>query len=39
MVTVAIWLMFAFGLGLAMRLLGLPPLVGYLFAGFALYNS
>lgn len=36
MVTVAVWLMFAFGLGLAMRVLGLPPLVGYLFAGFVL---
>lgn len=36
MVTVAIWLMFAFAMGLFMRLLGLPPLVGYLVAGFAL---
>lgn len=36
MVTVLIWLCFAFGLGLAMRMLGLPPLVGYLAAGFSL---
>jgi predicted Kef-type K+ transport protein len=36
MITVAIWLMFAFSLGLFMRLIGLPPLVGYLAAGFAL---
>jgi len=36
MVTIIIWLCFAFGLGLTMRLIGLPPLVGYLAAGFAL---
>ena len=36
MVTVTIWLSFAFALGLAVRLLGLPPLVGYLAAGFLL---
>ena len=36
MLTVSIWLMFAFGLGLIMRLAGLPPLVGYLAAGFGL---
>ena len=36
MITAAIWLSFAFGLGLLMRLVGLPPLVGYLAAGFAL---
>lgn len=36
MMTAAIWLMFAFGLGLVMRSLGLPPLVGYLAAGFVL---
>ena len=36
MITAAIWLSFAFGLGLLMRLLGLPPLVGYLAAGFLL---
>jgi predicted Kef-type K+ transport protein len=36
MVTAAIWLSFAFGLGLIMRLIGLPPLVGYLLAGFIL---
>ncbi|MDH5602217.1 MAG: cation:proton antiporter [Gammaproteobacteria bacterium] len=36
MVTVAIWLSFAFALGLAVRLIGLPPLVGYLAAGFLL---
>ena len=36
MITAAIWLSFAFGLGLVMRLVGLPPLVGYLAAGFIL---
>lgn len=36
MVTLSVWLMFAFSLGLIMRLIGLPPLVGYLAAGFAL---
>jgi predicted Kef-type K+ transport protein len=37
MLTIAIWLVFAFGLGLFMRLIGLPPLVGYLAAGFGLH--
>lgn len=32
----ATWIAFAFGLGLAARQLGLPPLIGYLGAGFAL---
>jgi len=36
MATVAVWLVFAFALGLIMRLAGLPPLVGYLLAGFIL---
>ena len=36
MITAIIWLCFAFGLGLFMRLIGLPPLVGYLAAGFIL---
>lgn len=36
MVTVTIWLSFAFALGLAVRLIGFPPLVGYLAAGFLL---
>jgi predicted Kef-type K+ transport protein len=36
MVTASTWLGFAFTLGLLMRLLGLPPLVGYLTAGFLL---
>ena len=36
MMTVSILLVFAFSLGLLMRLVGLPPLVGYLVAGFAL---
>ena len=36
MFTAAIWLSFAFGLGLLVRLVGLPPLVGYLAAGFIL---
>jgi len=34
--TATIWLSFAFVLGLLMRLAGLPPLVGYLAAGFIL---
>ncbi len=32
----AIWISFAFGLGLLMKAVGLPPLVGYLAAGFVL---
>lgn len=36
MLTVTIWLSFAFALGLSVRLIGLPPLVGYLAAGFLL---
>ena len=36
MITAAIWLALAFTLGLVVRHLGLPPLVGYLAAGFAL---
>ena len=32
----AAWIAFAFGMGLAARIVGLPPLVGYLGAGFAL---
>jgi len=36
MLTATIWLCIAFGLGLSMRIVGLPPLVGYLAAGFAL---
>ncbi|WP_339905479.1 cation:proton antiporter family protein [Pseudomonas guineae] len=32
----AAWIAFAFGMGLAARVVGLPPLVGYLAAGFAL---
>ena len=32
----AIWITFAFGLGLLVKLVGLPPLVGYLAAGFVL---
>ncbi|HEY5602958.1 MAG TPA: cation:proton antiporter family protein [Gammaproteobacteria bacterium] len=36
MVTAAIWLSFAFMLGFFARLIGLPPLVGYLAAGFLL---
>ncbi len=31
-----IWILFAFVCGLGMKLLGLPPLIGYLLAGFAL---
>ena len=33
----AIWILFAFTLGLAVRQIGLPPLIGYLVAGFCLY--
>jgi predicted Kef-type K+ transport protein len=36
MLTVSLWLGMAYALGLFMRLLGLPPLVGYLAAGFLL---
>ena len=36
MIIATTWLSFAFGLGLIMRLIGLPPLVGYLAAGFLL---
>lgn len=32
----AIWISFAFGLGLLTKAIGLPPLVGYLSAGFVL---
>ena len=32
----AVWIAFAFTLGLIMRQVGLPPLIGYLAAGFAL---
>ncbi len=32
-----IWILFAFVCGLAFKLVSLPPLVGYLFAGFALH--
>ena len=43
MITVATWLSFAFIFGLLMRFIGLPPLIGYLAAGFVLsiygYNS
>lgn len=36
MITVSIWLSFAFTLGLGARALGLPPLVGFLVSGFVL---
>ncbi|MEC7376738.1 MAG: cation:proton antiporter, partial [Pseudomonadota bacterium] len=32
----AIWITFAFVLGLLVKMVGLPPLVGYLAAGFVL---
>ena len=32
----AVWIAFAFGLGLLLKQVGLPPLIGYLGAGFAL---
>ena len=36
MVTVSLWIVLAFALGLIARHVGLPPLVGYLVAGFGL---
>ena len=39
MLTASLWLAFAYALGLIMRLLGLPPLVGYLLAGFVLSSQ
>lgn len=36
MLTALVWLVAAYGLGLILRALGLPPLVGYLLAGFLL---
>lgn len=36
MSSVAIWILLAFSLGLVVRQAGLPPLIGYLVAGFAL---
>ena len=33
-----VWIAVAFALGLGMRLVGLPPLVGYLVAGFVLHG-
>lgn len=36
MLMVSLWLGLAFTLGLSMRLIGLPPLVGYLACGFLL---
>ncbi len=32
----AVWIGFAFSLGLAVRAIGLPPLIGYLLAGFVI---
>lgn len=37
--TEAVWIIFAFGLGAAVKALGLPPLIGYLGAGFAISAS
>ncbi|HKM14780.1 MAG TPA: cation:proton antiporter family protein [Marinospirillum sp.] len=37
--TEAVWIIFAFGLGAAVKTLGLPPLIGYLAAGFAISAS
>lgn len=37
--TEAVWIIFAFGLGMAVRVIGLPPLIGYLAAGFAIAAS
>lgn len=35
----AVWIVFAFSLGIAVRLIGLPPLIGYLAAGFSIAAS
>ncbi len=35
----AVWIVFAFGLGIAVRMIGLPPLIGYLAAGFSIAAS
>tara|TARA_R110002126_G_scaffold15185_19_gene62586 strand:+ start:2044 stop:2580 length:537 start_codon:yes stop_codon:yes gene_type:complete len=35
----AVWIGFAFSLGLLVRLIGLPPLIGYLAAGFVIAAS
>ncbi len=35
----AVWIGFAFSLGLLVRLIGLPPLIGYLAAGFVITAS
>ncbi len=32
----AVWIIFAFSLGMGVKLVGLPPLIGYLAAGFAI---
>ena len=39
MIIEAVWLTFAFTLGMLVRAIGLPPLVGYLAAGFALSGA
>ena len=39
MLDAVVWITVAFVLGLAARQLGLPPLVGYLLAGFALHTA
>lgn len=35
----AVWVVFAFSLGIGVRLIGLPPLIGYLAAGFVIAAS
>ncbi len=35
----AVWIVFAFSLGIGVRLFGLPPLIGYLAAGFSIAAS
>ena len=32
----AVWIVFAFTLGIGVRFIGLPPLIGYLIAGFVI---
>lgn len=35
----AVWIVFAFSLGIVVRMIGLPPLIGYLAAGFSIAAS
>ena len=35
----AVWIVFAFVLGIGVKMVGLPPLIGYLAAGFAIVGA